>query len=592
MANLEQTRSTRRRRLKRPGTPETEGVQGLEHLRRVLVGPEQSRIEHLEETSGVTAENVARVLPEAVAQSTAGRGRDLALAMEPSMVRTVDAFARNHPEVLGESLAPTIGAAVRKALTDAMTAIVERFNEALERSLSIRAVQWRLEAARTRRPYAEVVMLRTLKYRVEQVLLIHTETSLVLQHVIETGHPAEPPDQVAAMLSAIDSFGREAFRTEPGAHLDKFQLGDLTVWVSRDPWITLAAVVRGTATMGLGDELDAARERIQLSLGPNLDFRGDEAEFAELRSELEPLIKQERTRPARRAQIWLAVAAVVLVAGAIGVLARGSALRAADARSRSAYVEALRSEPGIVLSSVAWEHGRGTFAGLRDPMAPSPEAIFARRGLSAQSTQFAPFVSLDPRIVQKRIDHVLEPPLGVTTTLDAGTLHVAGVAPNGWIDQARLLQRSVPGVERYDESALRSRESIDGLRARAARLEKLTVPFALNQSRLLAQHRAVLHESATVAKRAFAIANAGRLGACLEVIGHADPPGEVEWNQALSEARAMNVASNLVARGMDVKDVRARGAGVWDAAPPRGRSATFHLVVREDAARPGCGATR
>jgi outer membrane protein OmpA-like peptidoglycan-associated protein len=150
----------------------------------------------------------------------------------------------------------------------------------------------------------------------------------------------------------------------------------------------------------------------------------------------------------------------------------------------------------------------------------------------------------------------------------------------------------VPGVERYDESALRSKESIDGLRSGAARLEKLTVPFALNESRLVAEHRAVLHKSATVAKHAFADANAARLGACLEVIGHADPPGEVDWNQALSDARAMNVASNLVAKGLDAKDVRARGAGVWDAAPPRGRSATFHLVVREDSSGSGCGASQ
>ena len=47
-----------------------------------------------------------------------------------------------------------------------------------------RSLKWRFEAWRTGRPFAEIVLLKTLVYRVDQVFLIHKETGLLLQHVV------------------------------------------------------------------------------------------------------------------------------------------------------------------------------------------------------------------------------------------------------------------------------------------------------------------------------------------------------------------------------------------------------------------------
>jgi outer membrane protein OmpA-like peptidoglycan-associated protein len=276
----------------------------------------------------------------------------------------------------------------------------------------------------------------------------------------------------------------------------------------------------------------------------------------------------------------------------VGTIAMAVVHGRADARTRAAYVEALEGEPGIVVNSAEWRRGHGRFVGLRDPLSHSPENALARHGLGPTDLQFAPFVSLDPRIEQRRAERVLDVPPGVTAKIDAGTLRLAGIAPRAWIERARLLGRSLPGAESYDGSALRSQESMDGLRDTAAELEALTISFTANQSHLSPARRALVGRVAANMFEAMRFASEAHVGACLEVTGHADPPGERGSNQALSDARAARVAEELVARGVPPQSLAARGAGVWDVGPPRGRSVTFHLAGREASGGAGCAGAR
>jgi OOP family OmpA-OmpF porin len=58
-------------------------------------------------------------------------------------------------------------------------------------------------ALRTGTSFAEVVLLNTLLYRVEQVFLIERESGLLLQHVRSAAVRTEDADMVAGMLTAI-----------------------------------------------------------------------------------------------------------------------------------------------------------------------------------------------------------------------------------------------------------------------------------------------------------------------------------------------------------------------------------------------------
>ena len=530
-----------KRRFRRARRAPENASQSLEQLRRAIVGPEQSRIGKLEERDVVTPAAVSKVLPGAAAELRGEEREELAVALEPVMTSVVGHVARRQPEVFIEVLTPSIGAAVKKALSEALSAMMDRFNLVLERSMSFRSIRWRFEALRTGRPFAEVVLLRTLKYRVEQVFLIHTPTSLVLQHVAEPALGAQPADQIAAMLSAVDSFGREALGPLPhGAHLDKFQFGDLSVWVTRSAVVTIAAVVRGAAGSDFSDTIAEARTRIEVAHHRAFErFSGDTAPFGPARPELELLLQTKLVTPPRRAHIWLSLISAVLLLGGVAFWSRGHARHAQEAELRAKTLEVLAAAPGIVVTGVEWTPEHHRITGLVDPLAPRPGELIQEHGLPPVETVFSPFLSLDPRIVARR-------------------------------------------------NAIEIEKAAEELRYAAASLDEIVVPFDRDQTKIDPAAEPAVFHAATEAENALHLAALEHRRACIEVDGHADASGDYGRNLRLSGARAREVRRQLEAMGVEHEAVLARGAGITGG-DSEARSATLHLVYG-DAAKI-CGVT-
>jgi OOP family OmpA-OmpF porin len=547
-----------------------------------VVGPERARLETLETRPSVDSDTIGRVLPDAVtAAGRADAGR-LGIALEEPVTAAVRAVARREADFLGEVLAPTIGATVRKAVSDAISAMLERLNHVLERGLSLRALRWRIEAVRTQRPFAEIVLLRTLVYRVEQAFLIQPRTGLVLQHVIAEGVAVQDPDQVAALLEAIDSFAREAFRPQPaGAHLSRARVGDLTLWVDRDARLIVAAVVRGVAPPELGARLRETRERIDVRLHDQIEaFRSDVTPFVGARPMLEECLAEQRAPPPPRAQRWLALLLVALCGG-LGALGIRSAVRTRQhAVLLDRYVSAFAEEPGVVVARARWADDRPFLIGLRDPAAAPTTEILARHGLSSRvMVSFAPYYALEPALVERRARQALRPPETATVVLRAGRLQVAGRAPRAWIDEARRIARTLPGVESYDDSEIRDGESMTALQRAQGELELSSVPFALQSS--VVRARGELSQAATAALAFSEAARRTRLEACVLVHGHADESGPYPPNLVLASARARATVRALAGEGIPGEQLRALGRGIQFHAPTlaEARRVTFRAYL-------------
>ncbi len=557
----------RRRRglTRRNATVGGDPAQALERLRELIVGPEQVRLTEVEQRPVTTPETVGTLLPEAITEAATLRPEELAIALEPTLTSSVRTVARKDAELFGEILAPTIGAAVRAAVAEAIAALLQRFNEALDRSLSVRSIQWRIEAVRTGRPFAEVVLLRTLVYRVDQVFLIHSDTGLLLHHVQRAAAAAgDAPEQVAAMMSAIDAFASEAFRgLAPGAHLRHFKVGDLTLWVERDPFVTLAALVRGTAPEAFAEVLRETRKRILLAHHAELaSFRADVAPFATARPVLEECLRVERRPPPRRAQVVLALAVVVLLALTVVLLGQHYRGRAEEARQRAAYASALAESPGLVVTDVWREDGRLQISGFRDPLAEAPATVLARRGLAPAALHFAPFFSSDPLIITRRAKRALQAPPTVELAFEGGTLTARGVAPAAWIEQARERAPLLTGVEQLGEDELRPSEVMAKLAELEGELEATTIHYPRGVSRAGGSQRPVVDRVVSQARRLTTLAANNRLAACITMVGRADAVGTAEQNRSISEARATELERELTARGVSPEHLRTEAAGV------------------------------
>ena len=179
----------------------------------------------------------------------------LTRALAPSVEEAITASVRRDPRPLADALFPVIGPAIRKAIAHTLAAMMESLNRTVEHSVSWRAVQWRWTAFRTGKPFAEIVLLNTLQYRVEQVFLIHAETGLLLQHVSPDPRASQDADQISAMLTAIRDFARDSFRVGGGDTLDALRVGELTrhrrAGAARDPRRRRARTAPRTAARAL-----------------------------------------------------------------------------------------------------------------------------------------------------------------------------------------------------------------------------------------------------------------------------------------------------------------------------------------------------
>ncbi|MEL7088239.1 MAG: OmpA family protein, partial [Planctomycetota bacterium] len=155
----------------------------LAQVRDLLVGRE---LDEIRERVGAHAEDIAQVLPRAV---TLREQQDdqLSRALASTVEGAIQSSVKRNPQPMIDAVFPVIGPAIRKAVADAMAKAVQSLNTTLEHSLSVRSFKWRLEAKRTGKSFAEVVLLHTLKYRVEQVFLIHKESGLLMQHLTAPG---------------------------------------------------------------------------------------------------------------------------------------------------------------------------------------------------------------------------------------------------------------------------------------------------------------------------------------------------------------------------------------------------------------------
>lgn len=554
----------------RPGLATAKQVEAsLDDVRRII---------------GVDVKPVARVLPEALAQATEERGTALSAALEPSVSQAVRAVATRESDWFGEILSPTIGAAVRKAVAAAFAALMQRFNEALERSISVQSFQWRLEARRTGRPFAEVVLLHTLIYRVEQVFLIHTKTGLVLQHLVAEGAPAADPDQVASMVSAIDSFGREAFEPKPasGVYLREFALGDLTVWIDRGGAIGLAIVVRGMAPRSLLELVGETRERILLEHRAALaSFVSDVTPFTATRPLLEQCLREQRIQARRRGVIVLAVLAAIIVAAISALLVRGHSRNVSARRHLAEYRRVLEAQPGVVVTSAARRDGRYHFTGLRDPVAETPAELVARLGFPPVDLSFQPFYSLDPLVIERRFRRAAHPPPGATVEVTGGTLRLSGEAPHGWAERAVPIASALPGVERVDSWVSDSTVTELGSAIRA--LEAMEIQFDPQSDRVTPAFAAIVDQAARLFDR-IRIASADlHFGTCVTIIGDADPTGPPVRNSLLGTERADAVLAAIRSRSPAISAdmVRARRRNAFDVGP-RTRSAHFRVQTGAD----------
>ena len=562
-------------------TPES-SEHAFEELRHIIISPEQEQIVEIRsriENPARRIEDVSSVLVEAIElRRDQGDTAALAEALGPTVEEALGESVRKNPEVLADALFPVMGPAIRKSITETLRSMLESFNEALEHSISVRGIQWRIEALRTGKTFAEIVLMHSLLFRVEQVFLIHRETGLALNHVTAASVATQDPSLVAGMLSAIQQFVRDSFSSPQDEALNSMTVGDLEVWIEEGPRAVIASVIRGHAPADYRIALREAVEHIEGDFRPALaSFQGDTGAFRTADAQLQNLlITQHREKLGARRNPWMMIAAAAAI---ITIVAVWLGYVSYQSHKWSQFVDSLSQNPGIIVSSYGKSGGRWRVVGFRDPLAVDPVSELARYSLNPSQADFqlAPFYSLDDAMVALRARNLLAPPAGVELGEHAGTLAASGTASSDWIGRFNDRARLIPGVASLDTSKLQNGEIV--------RLASVVLRFPLGQSKLESSQEKVLVRIAEDVKAVRRYAESTSQTATVSVIGHTDSSGIEGANEVLSNQRAAVVASMLARNGIPNETLVARGVGISEPlraedseeARELNRSVTFHV---------------
>jgi OOP family OmpA-OmpF porin len=539
----------------------THDEDGLDELRHLLIGPEQTQLIKLQQRLDdpqLYAQDVSRALPGAIALRQTP-DPELTSALLPTVEEAIQVSVKKDPQTLVDALFPVIGPAIRKAIAEALSSMIASLNQTLEHSLSPQSLKWRWQAFSTGRPFAEIVLLNTLVYRVEQVFLIHKQTGLLLQHVTAPSVVAPDADLVSAMLTAIQDFVRDSFQASEHETLDTLQMGELTVWAEQGPYAVVAGAIRGNAPPTLREQFKQALENIHRRQSDELkSFAGDATPFEASRGELEALLQaQYAAKGQKTSPLLLTLAVIILAAFALWAF-----FSIRDYWRWTGYVNRLRVEPGIVVTTAEKSWGSYFIAGLRDPLARDPAVMLAEARLDPQRVtgRWEPYQALIPPFILARARALLAPPDTVTLKVENGTLVAAGLAPHPWIVETRKLVRAIPGITQFKEDQLLD-EDLTTPEALKAEIEKRALRFLLATTQLVTGQDDALQQLVADVQKLERLAAASGQPFQVEIVGHTDQTGSEESKVTLSQQRAGQIRRLLVSRGIKSASLKAVGVG-------------------------------
>lgn len=387
--------------------------------------------------------------------------RELMKALRPLVEQSIAEGVQKHSRVMADIIFPLIFPAMKRAVLDLMRQMLQAFDHTLEEALSIQGLKWRWEAIRSGQSFAEVVLLHSLIYRVEEVFFIHRKTGVLLAHAAREDR--KNPDEIAAMLTAIRDFVSDVYaQGQDPLSLRNLEVGDVKIWIEDIPHAALAVAMRGEAPQEYRDSLLTACLTLRRDFERELLlFEGDIAPFSRAQDTLQEIIIECLREPPAQKPLeaawkqllrWLGRSFLLLILGGLVLFGLYSIWQTRQQEVElKQFVSELASREGVMVVEHS-SRGAGSYEvkALRDRFADTGSVEVPK----SISLVWGQYESLDPQIVARRIQHVLDPPPSVKLKFNEGTLHLEGSAPQPWISQFKSRVPTLTGLERVDDSRL------------------------------------------------------------------------------------------------------------------------------------------
>jgi outer membrane protein OmpA-like peptidoglycan-associated protein len=533
-------------------------------LRSLLLGLESEKVDELYkrlENQKIQPEDISSILPEAVILR-ATQDKQLGEAIVPTIEHAVSVSVQQDLNVLSEALFPILGTAIRKAIASVLEETVYSLNQILEHSLSPQSLKWRIEALQTGKSFAEIVLLRTLIYRVEQIFLIHKHTGLVLQHLVAPRVTIRDPDLVSAMLTAIQDFVKDSFTLKNSDGLQTLKFGELTIWIEEGPLAVVAGIIRGNAPQEFRGVFQDAVGKIHLKFNRELrNYIGDSESLILSQPYLENCLQAQYDVPKRKKRYQYILALSGLSAIALGIWGFFSVQQQLR---WNAYIRHLDALPGIVVTKAERRNGKYLISGMRDPLVADINQISQKFQINQNNitTNWESYLSLEPEITVKRAKQLLQPPnTALLKVQPDGTLQISGSAATQWISTTRKNWHFIPGITQLDEQNLID-ENLLRLQLSQRKIEKQIFLFSEGKDELLPGEVDKLQKLAVDFQMLLKLSQSLQKKVEIKIIGYTNSRGTESQNRIISQARAQKILAYLNYDGFNNVKIQAIGIGV------------------------------
>lgn len=532
-------------------------------LKELLSGDEQRKINEILErinNDEVYAREIAAILPEALKISSRKNNR-LNEVIIPIITDIIKKSGKDDSSMLIDSLYSLIGPASRKAVLESLKDLMQSFNNAMESVFTLQGLKWRIEALKTGKSYSEIVLINSIVYKVEQVFLIHKETSLLLNHVRIEDAVVQDGDMVSGMLSAIKDFVQDSFQVGEEESLNTLNVGELTVWIVDSPYAVLAVVIRGNAPESFRTRISSALEEIHKLYYHELkEFDGDTELFQAVTPILESCLDSKIKKEVKEKKpiVSYVISSLLLILIVLFAFNRiNTSIRWNN------VIDELNNSPGVIIIDEDREFFGYKVKGLKDANAIDINEIYEKYEINRSDVDedWKEYISMENSIIIERAKNILNPPNSVSLDFKNGKLIAEGEADISWIDFAKENYSSIIGVNKLEIGKVSSSES-ESVNKLVEKLETIFIQFYKNQTEFVAEQQDKLDE---IVKLINELKNYNRLGKIqIEITGHTDSSGSEQRNDLLSWNRANAMMKYLAENGLTDIDFTVKGIGFKD----------------------------
>ncbi len=547
--------------------PTSDDVHDLAHLRKLLLGSEYQDLLKLQRefsNHSHISEKISQVISEAIAIRSK-QDDSVSQALVPSIEHAIRASAKRDPKRLANALFPVMGPAIRESVAETVSAMMQQVNQLLENSFSARSVKWRVNAFRTKRSFAEVMLADTMLYQVEQVFLIHRESSLLIKHLTSANAIVKDPDMVSGMLTAVTDFVKDSFVVDKQQNVKSIKFGQLNLLFEAGPHAIIVVAVRGLLPADLQITIREQVEELHRLYGSRLEtYNGNAENFPDTYEHLDKclLSKKKDSRLESNNKQKLPWPAIFVVSLLLLLPFLWWMFNKIEQNKWENVVHQLQAESGVVILNHHKQNGEYVVIGLRDPLSRDPAEIVAANQEFHKSVkwQMQSYYSNENEIIQRRLLDVLNPPNDVDVNFQNGLLIISGKAEASWIAALPNKLPFIWGVKRVDTNLLREKEDIQQkIQQFIGSIEEVVIEFAPNSSELSSNDIVSIGNVQKQINNLRIYLAKTEQEFKLGILGYADATGTSSANILASEQRARNVHNVLTSKGIAEDDLLAKG---------------------------------